>query len=173
MISHNQNGAPIYVKDVATVKESAIKQTAIPRFSENGKSPQNTVELRVIKRTGASILKTAEEIKSALDKQAKTFPSDMKFTIITNMADDVEQDFSKLSRDFIITLFLVMTVLFLLIGLKEAFVAGLAIPLVFFFTFGVMGLTDTSLNFLSIFALLLSLGLLVDDAIVVVNATRQ
>lgn len=173
MISHNQNGAPIYVKDVATVKESAIKQTAIPRFSENGKSPQNTVELRVIKRTGASILKTAEEIKSALDKQAKTFPSDMKFTIITNMADDVEQDFSKLSRDFIITLFLVMTVLFLLIGLKEAFVAGLAIPLVFFFTFGVMGLTDTSLNFLSIFALLLSLGLLVDDAIVVVSATRQ
>jgi HAE1 family hydrophobic/amphiphilic exporter-1 len=63
--------------------------------------------------------------------------------------------------------------LFLIIGLKDAIIAGLAIPLVFFSTFGVMLMTGTSLNFLSLFSLLLSLGLLVDDAIVVVSATKQ
>ena len=66
-----------------------------------------------------------------------------------------------------------MGILFLLIGLKEALVAGLAIPLVFFITFGVMDLTGITLNFLSMFSLLLSLGLIVDDAIVVVSATKQ
>ncbi|HHX58773.1 MAG TPA: efflux RND transporter permease subunit [Candidatus Moranbacteria bacterium] len=172
-LSHNQNGALIYVKDLATVEEAAIKRTTIARFSQNGQPPQNTVEIQIIKRTGASIITTIEEVNAVLDKQAINFPPNMSFVTIINMADTIQQDFNQLGRDFIITLLLVVTVLFLLVGLKEAFVAGLAIPLVFFFTFGVMHLTGTSLNFLSIFALLLSLGLLVDDAIVVVSATKQ
>jgi multidrug efflux pump subunit AcrB len=68
---------------------------------------------------------------------------------------------------------LVFGVLFLIVGFKEALIAGLAVPLVFFITFGTMLLTDISLNFLSMFSLILSLGLLVDDAIVVVSATKQ
>jgi HAE1 family hydrophobic/amphiphilic exporter-1 len=70
-------------------------------------------------------------------------------------------------------LLLVFGVLFLIVGLKEAFVAGLAIPLVFFVSFGVLLSLGISLNFLSLFSLILSLGLLVDDAIVVVSATKQ
>jgi multidrug efflux pump subunit AcrB len=64
-------------------------------------------------------------------------------------------------------------ILFLIVGLKEAFVAGLAIPLVFFITFGVLHAIGITLNFLSLFSLILALGLLVDDAIVVVSATKQ
>ena len=110
--------------------------------------------------------------KKSLAGFAKTIPG-LSYEITFDEANYIREDFDQLTHDFIITLCLVMGVLFLLIGLKEAFVAGLAIPLVFFITFGVMDLTGITLNFLSTFSLLLSLGLIVDDAIVVVSATKQ
>ncbi|KKU59165.1 MAG: Acriflavin resistance protein [Candidatus Wolfebacteria bacterium GW2011_GWE2_47_12] len=89
------------------------------------------------------------------------------------MGKQIKTDFDQLTHDFLLTLILVMGILFLIVGLKEAFVAGIAIPLVFFATFGVMLVAGLTLNFLSVFSLLLALGLLVDDAIVVVSATKQ
>lgn len=172
-VIHTPSGALIYVKDVATVEEAAIKRTTMARFSQRGQKPQNTVEVQVVKRTGASIIKTVDAVTATLNHQSAQLPPDMTFATMTNMADVIQEDFDHLGRDFMITLFLVALVLFLLVGFKEALIAGLAIPLVFFFAFSVMNITGTSLNFLSIFALLLSLGLLVDDAIVVVSATKQ
>ena len=172
-VMHTASGALVYVKDVATVEETAIKHTALARFSHNGQPSQNTVEVQVVKRTGASIITTVDAITATLDQQSAHLPSDMTFATMTNMADRIQDDFDQLGHDFMITLVLVVLVLFVLVGLKEALIAGLAIPLVFFFAFSAMNITGTSLNFLSIFALLLSLGLLVDDAIVVVSATKQ
>ncbi len=172
-IIHTSNGAIVYVRDVARVEETAIEKTIISRFSQNGATPQNAVSIQIIKRTGSSIIETVDEAKKIMDEQLATFPASMSYVTTIDMADYIEQDFDQLFHDFMITLVLVVTVLFLVVGLKEAFVAGIAIPLVFFFTFGVMHATGTSLNFLSIFSLLLALGLLVDDAIVVVSATKQ
>ena len=80
---------------------------------------------------------------------------------------------SGLTRDFAITLLLVCGTLFLFIGLKEAFVPTLTIPLVFLLTFVVLKLAGQTLNFLSLFSLVLSLGLLVDDAILIVTGFDQ
>lgn len=172
-ISHQENGAVIYLKDIATVEERAIEKKIISRFSQNGNLPQNSVSIQIIKRTGSSILETVEQSKKTIENQLKNFPESLQYATTINQADLIRQDFEQLAHDFIITLVLVVGILFLVVGLKEAFVAGLAIPLVFFSTFGVMLSTGTSLNFLSIFSLLLALGLLVDDAIVVVSATKQ
>lgn len=172
-ISHQENGAIVYLKDIAQIEEKSIEKKILSRFSQNGQAPQNSISIGIIKRTGSSILKTEEEAQKTIQNQLKTFPSGLNYVATVNMADLIKQDFEQLAHDFIITLTLVVGVLFLIVGLKEAFVAGLAIPLVFFSTFGVMLSTGTSLNFLSIFSLLLALGLLVDDAIVVVSATKQ
>ncbi|MFA5986583.1 MAG: efflux RND transporter permease subunit [Parcubacteria group bacterium] len=172
-ILHTDNNAIIYLKDIARVEETAIEKSILSRFSQNGTPPQNAVSIQIIKRTGSSVLDTVKKAQDTLDQQSKTFPQNMTYVTTIDMADYIRQDFDQLFHDFLITLLLVITVLFLVVGLKEAFVAGLAIPLVFFFTFGVMQATGTSLNFLSIFSLLLALGLLVDDAIVVVSATKQ
>lgn len=172
-ILHTDNGSIVYVRDVARVEETAIEKTIISRFSQNGAQPQNAVSMQIIKRTGSSIIETVEQSRAVFDVQLQAFPSGMTYVTTIDMAEYIEKDFNQLFHDFMITLVLVVTVLFLVVGLKEAFVAGLAIPLVFFFTFGVMHATGTSLNFLSIFSLLLALGLLVDDAIVVVSATKQ
>ncbi|MEI7890401.1 MAG: efflux RND transporter permease subunit [bacterium] len=172
-ILHSANNSIVYLKDIANVQEKAIEKTIYSRFSDNGKEPQEALTLQVVKRTGGSIINTVDSSRAKIDELLKTFPAGMSYSDTVNQADRIRKDFNQLTHDFLFTLILVVGILFLIVGLKEAFVAGIAIPLVFFVTFGVMQATGTSLNFLSIFALLLSLGLLVDDAIVVVSATKQ
>ncbi len=166
------SGNPVYLKDIATVEETSIEKTRISRVSSEGKTPSEAVTISVIKRTGGNIIETADMAKTALNTAVASVPG-LKYSIVYDSSKYVREDFDQLTHDFVLTLILVMGVLFLLIGFKEALVAGLAIPLVFFITFGVMHASDISLNFLSLFSLLLSLGLIVDDAIVVVSATKQ
>jgi len=172
-IAHTDNGGVVYLKDIAKVEETSIEKTVLSRFSSKGSSAEKSVSIQVVKRTGSSILNTIDSAKTTIESQIKTFPSGIKYSIASNQADKINQDFDQLIHDFKLTLILVIGVLFLIVGMKEAFVAGLAIPLVFFVTFGVMSVTGITLNFLSIFSLILALGLLVDDAIVVVSATKQ
>ncbi|EKD58377.1 MAG: hypothetical protein ACD_56C00141G0007 [uncultured bacterium] len=172
-ITHSAQGSIVFLKDIATVQEKAIEKTIYSRLSLAGETPENAVTLQVVKRTGGSIIDTVDSAKLKMDEMLKTFPQGIVYDDTVNQADRIRKDFEQLTHDFMLTLILVVGILFLIVGLKEAFVAGIAIPLVFFVTFGVMQATGTSLNFLSIFALLLSLGLLVDDAIVVVSATKQ
>lgn len=172
-ILHSPQGSLVLLNDIADVQEKAIEKTLYSRLSLNGEASQNAVTLQVVKRTGGSIINTVDNARMKIDGMLKTFPAGITYDDTVNQADRIRKDFNQLTHDFLLTLILVVGILFLIVGLKEAFVAGIAIPLVFFVTFGVMQATGTSLNFLSIFALLLSLGLLVDDAIVVVSATKQ
>lgn len=172
-IMHTDEGAVVLLRDIASVSEKAIERTVYSRLSIKGSAPQNAATINVVKKTGGSIVATVDQAKKEIDRKVATFPAGITYDVTTNFADIIRRDFDQLTHDFILTLILVFAILFLIVGLKEALVAGLAIPLVFFVTFGVMLGTGITLNFLSIFSLLLSLGLLVDDAIVVVSATKQ
>ena len=168
------NGSNIvYLKDIAEVSQKNIKKTVYSRLSSNGSLPENAITVSIIKKTGGSIINAVDDAKKTTDEMLKNFPAGITYEITTDFSEIIRKDFDQLTHDFILTLILVFGILFLIVGLKEAIVAGMAIPLVFFATFGVMSQTGISLNFLSIFSLLLSLGLLVDDAIVVVSATKQ
>lgn len=172
-IIHTSSGGAVYLKDIARVEENAIEKTVLSRFSSEGKQPESAVSIQIVKRTGSSVIDTVNSSQQKIEEMLKTFPKGIAYTTTMNQADQIKQDFTQLTHDFLFTLILVVGILILIVGLKEAFVAGLAIPLVFFVTFGVMRMTGITMNFLSIFSLLLSLGLLVDDAIVVVSATKQ
>lgn len=172
-IFHGANNAIIYLEDIAVVEEKAIKKTIYSRFSIDGSIPREAVNIDIIKKTGGSIIETVDQSRKIIDAKIETFDPGVQYATTTDFAKLIQKDFTQLTHDFLITLVLVFATLFLIVGLKEAIVAGLAIPLVFFATFGVMNLTGISLNFLSIFSLILALGLLVDDAIVVVSATKQ
>jgi multidrug efflux pump subunit AcrB len=167
------SGSPIILRDVATVSETAVKRNVFSRLSIDGSEPENAITVDIVKKTGGSIIDTVDTARALTEELLPTFPEGIRSDVTLDFAEYIRKDFDQLRDDFFITLALVMGTLFLIIGLKEAIIAGLAIPLVFFSTFGVMLMTGTSLNFLSLFSLLLSLGLLVDDAIVVVSATKQ
>ncbi len=167
------NGGPIFLRDVAKVSVKALKKTSYSRLSIEGSSPKNSITLSLVKRQGASVLDTVDTAKATVERTIKTFPPGITFDVGTDLAKQVRKDFTQLSDDFLLTVLLVFIILFLIVGLKEALVAGLAIPLVFFITFGMLSVLGITLNFLSLFSLILALGLLVDDAIVVVSATKQ
>ncbi len=172
-VSHTDSGSVILLRDLADIKETAIKKTTLARLSILGSEPASSVTLSVVKRTGSSILDTVDQAKAVTDKQIKLFGPGIKYDVTFDTAKQVRKDFDQLTHDFLLTLLLVFGILFVIVGLKEAFVAGLAIPLVFFVSFASLYLLGISLNFLSLFSLILALGLLVDDAIVVVSATKQ
>ena len=170
---HTPEGAIVYLKDVAEVEEVIKEKSVYSRFSIEGGKPQENITIQLIKNTGAPIIDSVDEAIISLDTNLEKMPPGLSYEITDNSAERIEKDFSQLIRDFSITFLLVFLVLFLVIGLKEALVAGIAIPLTFFSTFIVMDIVGISLNFLSVFSLILALGLLVDDAIVVVSATKQ
>lgn len=172
-VFHGGNNSIVYLRDVAEVRERAIKRTVYSRFSQDGKISQESISIEVIKKTGGSIIETADAAKVKLDEMITAAPEGVHYDITIDTAKEIRKNFDQLSHDFILTVILVFTILLLVVGLKEALVASLAIPLVFFATFGVMNWAGTSLNFLSMISLILALGLLVDDAIVVVSATKQ
>ena len=173
LVLHTTEGSAVYLRDVARVEETAIKRTVLSRLSVSGSEPENSVSLAIVKKTGGSILNTVSSSNAVMQAEVPTFASGMHYAVTEDFSEQITRDFDQLGHDFLLTIILVMAALFLIVGLKEALIAGLAIPLVFSITFGIMQLTGTSLNFLSLFSLLLSLGLLVDDAIVVVSATKQ
>ncbi len=173
-VSHTVGGSLVLIKDIAVVSEKAVKKTTYSRLSIAGSVPKNAVTLSLIKRQGSSVLDTTDQAKATVDTMVKALSPGITYSIVgEDLAKVVRHDFTQLTDDFLLTLLLVFGILFAIVGLKEAFVAGIAIPLVFFVSFGCLLLLGISLNFLSLFSLILALGLLVDDAIVVVSATKQ
>lgn len=172
-VSHTSLGSVVYVRDIAAVSETSVKKTVYSRLSMNGSTPSDSISLALIKRQGASVLATLDTAKATVDTMVAALPPGITYNVTMDMAKQVRDDFTELSNDFLLTIILVGVILFLIVGMKEAFVAGLAIPMVFFITFGTLYALGYTLNFLSLFSLILALGLLVDDAIVVVSATKQ
>jgi len=165
----------VYMKDVANIVSTNVKRTNYSFLSENGSKPKNAVTMSVVKKPGGSIVDLVAAGNAMLKQMhaQNILPANLKFTTITDTAEKIKTDLSQLLHDGILTVILVFLVLFAVIGIQEAFVAGTAVPLVFFMTFTVMYLGGQTLNFLSMFALILALGLLVDDAIVVISAINQ
>ena len=172
-VTHSQDGSTVTIGDLANVSVTSITKTTLARLSTAGSRPQDAITIGIIKRTGSSVLDTVAQAKTAMDATIKTFNPGVRYDVTQDSAKDIGQSFGELQRDFILTLILVFGILFIIVGLKEALVAGLAIPLVFMATFTALLNIGISLNFLSLFSLILALGLLVDDAIVVVSATKQ
>src|SRR5690606_33519734 len=134
---------------------------SITRFSIAGEQPQNAITINVVKKTGASIIALIDDGKSALDKlKNDKFPENLIIETTLDYSEQIRDDFDSLQRDGLNTIILVSLVLFLFVGLKEAFVAGTAIPLVFAVTFTIMSMVGMTLNFLSLFSLILTLGFL-------------
>lgn len=173
-VMHTEDGGIIAVRDLARVEETIVKKTVLSRFGVAGEQPsRDTVTIQIVKKTGGSIIATVDEVERRIDAFVKQQPKGTSVDVVMDLSQEIEENFDQLTHDFLLTVALVFGILFLIVGLKEAFVAGLAVPLVFFATFLVMWMSGISLNFLSMFSLILSLGLLVDDAIVVVSATKQ
>lgn len=173
-VSVTPEGQILRLRDVADVFDRAQKTDSTSQFSIEGGELQNALTLSVVKKVGANIVQLIDEGKVVLDQVIGTqIPADVSIETTLDFSQDIRTNITDLSRNGLATIVLVVLMLFLFVGFKEAFLAGLAIPMVFAITFGIMSMMGVTLNFLSLFSLILSLGMLVDNAIVVLQASKQ
>ena len=175
IIVRNTSGAPIYLKDVARIVDTIKNSESYARL--NGK---NVLTLNIIKRNGENLIATADEVKKIVeDAKANVFPKDLNVVISGDQSIRTKSSFTELVNSIVIGFILVLVVLMFFMGVTNAFFVALSVPLSMFVAFVFLPLGDLvvgshiTLNFMVLFALLFGLGIIVDDAIVVIENTHR
>jgi multidrug efflux pump len=175
IIIRNTSGAPIYLKDIATIKDTVKNSESYARL--NGK---NVVTLNIIKREGENLIATSDNVKKAIEEmKGNILPSNLNIVITGDQSKATRTSFNDLVNSIVIGFMLVLLILMFFMGVTNAFFVALSVPLSMFVAFlflpaaGLIIGTDITLNFMVLFALLFGLGIIVDDAIVVIENTHR
>jgi len=166
IIIKSDNGKNVYLKDVAEVVDGYTEPTSFARLNKN-----SVVSLQVVKKGGENLLSSAEQIFEKLEyaKESNLIPKNLEISITDDQSEDIKLQLSALENSMIMGVIFVITVLFFFLGTRNALFVGLAIPMSMFISFVVIGAIDFRINFIVLFSLILALGMLVDNAIVVVE----
>lgn len=167
----NRNGKPIYVRDVAFVSDGLTDVRSLSRVSIDGSPSLPALTFNVLKQTGGNVTDITSVVNQKLEDLQKPgeLLDGLKVVTIFDTGDLLTQDLTSLTQSGVSAVILVMLILLLAIGWRESLVAGLSIPLSFMIAFAGLLISGNTLNFVSLFALILSVGILVDSAIVVVE----
>jgi multidrug efflux pump subunit AcrB len=163
-------GEPIYLKDIASVSDGVEKATSYSRVAVSGKTSEQAMTLSIYKVRGYDVTKMTEAVRVKLDGLKNDLLKNSSVVITFDAGKEVKKDLRELTRTGLETIILVMLCLFASIGWKEAIVAGLSIPLSFLIAFIGLLYSGNTINFVSLFSLILAIGILVDSGIVVVEA---
>jgi len=163
------SGAIVYVKDIAEVKDSFKEQESFSRI--NGK---NVITLNVIKKSGENLLNASDEIKTILaDMKTNSFPPDLSVNLTGEQSRFTRSTLEELNNTAIIGFILVILILMFFMGFNNAFFVGLSVPLSIFVAFLIMPNIGFTMNMIVMFGLIFALGIIVDDAIVVIENTHR
>ena len=157
-------GRPIYVRDVATVEFGFTERESYARLGE-----EPVVTLDVVKRSGENIIATAEAVRAEIEALRPLFPPSTVVSITSDMSADIGDMVSSLQNNIISGLILIVGVLLFVLGLRTSIFVALSIPTSMFLSFVVLWAIGVSMNMVVLFSLILALGMLVDNAIVIVE----
>ncbi|MBU4331807.1 efflux RND transporter permease subunit [Patescibacteria group bacterium] len=174
VVKSNQSGL-IFLKDIADIKDQLAEKSTVSRVSLNGGSLQNVVSLQVYKKTGGNIIDIIDVAKEHLDdlKKKEIIPKNVTVEVVSDMSQFIRDDLNTLGKSGIQTFILIFILLSLALALRQAMIAALAVPLIFLGTFGVLKMQGQTLNSLTLFSLVLSLGLLVDTLIIILEGLHD
>ncbi|MFB6249715.1 MAG: efflux RND transporter permease subunit [Salinibacter sp.] len=176
------NGRTVHVRDVADVvfgfkdRSSYSRLRILKRETPSGdlvsvpdsaRRTAQVISLNVTKRPGANILKTSDRVKSTIDDFS--FPSGTEVLVTGDQSENVQSLVTDLENNIISGLIFVITVLLFFLGVRNATLVGIAIPLSMFTSFLVFQALGYTLNFIILFSLIIALGMLVDNAVVVIE----
>jgi multidrug efflux pump subunit AcrB len=162
-------GVTAYVRDFATVTETTKEQQSFARL--DGKE---VVTLAVLKKAGENLIAASDKIQEIVtDYSAKRLPATVKVTITNDQSTATRINLADLINTIVIGFLLVTIVLMFFMGVQNALFVGLATPLSSFMAFLIMPSFDFTFNIVVTFGFLLALGIVVDDAIVVIENTHR
>lgn len=164
------SGEVVNLGDIAEVSLRSKAGQSPAYLATTESEPSRTITFSVYKSTSANIDEAGEQVKELVEAELEAQDGKYELITIVNTPDDIADQFVELLGEFRTTILLVFACLFLFLGLRQALISALTVPLTFLSAFFIMQVVGMSINFLSMFAFLLALGLLVDDTIVVVSA---
>ncbi len=159
-----QNGKPIYLQDVATVRDTFKDPTSLSRL--NG---QRSITISVQKRLGADMLKISRYVEAVVKEFERQAPKGVELQVTSDLADNIRMMVEDLENNIISGLILVALVLFFFMGSRMSFIVAMAIPMSMLMSFAILSTLGFTLNMVVLFSLILALGMLVDNAIVIVE----
>ncbi|WP_454812021.1 efflux RND transporter permease subunit [Labrys neptuniae] len=169
IIKSTPDGRLLKLRDVARVEVGA-KQYSSNLYLDG----QSTVGIAVLQRPGSNALATADRVKAKMDDLAKAFPPGLKYSIVYNPTEFVSASIEAVYETFFEAIVLVVIVVFVFLqSWRAAIIPIIAIPVSIIGTFAVMAGLGFSLNMLTLFGLILAVGIVVDDAIVVVENVER
>jgi multidrug efflux pump subunit AcrB len=175
LVVSSGSGARAYLKDIADVVDGTKEQESYARLE--GK---NVITLNVIKRSGENLIEASDKINALVEEMKKNdFPKEMKVTITGDQSEKTRSTLHDLINTIIIGFLLVTFILMFFMGVTNALFVAASVPLSMFIAFIFMpilgGIFDFSytMNMIVLFAFLLALGIVVDDAIVVIENTHR
>jgi len=165
----SQSGAKMYLRDIAEVKDTIAEMESYAKM--NGK---NVITLQVVKRPGENLIEASEKIYKAIEKlKATEFPKDVDVVVTGDQSERTKITLEDLINTIVIGFLLVTFILMFFMGVTNALFVALSVPLSMFIAFFLMPSIGYSMNMIVLFAFLLALGIVVDDAIVVIENTHR
>ena len=180
IIIGNDHHRLIYLSDVADVVDGVNTErktasrlgfgVADVRYSHMLEADMPAVTLAIAKQRGTNAVEVASQVLARIDRMKANFiPSGVEVVVTRNDGSVANDTVNGLIEHLMIAIFSVFCVTLVFLGRKEAFIVGMSVPLVLALTLGIAWMAGLTINRVSLFALILSLGLLVDDAIVVIE----
>ena len=173
LIVSQNNGRPVYLKDVAKATDSVQDERISMRFWFRGHQvPSATVVIAVFRRAGSNAVQVAKEVRDAAPSIRATLPGSVDIVPIYDRSQTIVNSVRDVQSTLLIAFGLVVMVIFLFLGrATDTLIPATALPLSLLLTFVVMNILGYSLDNLSLMALTLAIGFLVDDAIVFLENT--
>ena len=176
IVRSSAQGASVYLRDIAELKDTIKERDSYARL--DGK---NVVTLNIIKRSGENLINCADKVKEVVKKMQDTeeLPANLRVDFTGDTSKQTKTSFGELINTIIIGFILVLVILMFFMGVTNAFFVALSVPLSVFVAFLFLPVADmmvgttVTLNFIVLFALLFGLGIIVDDAIVVIENTHR
>ncbi len=159
-------GKPVYIRDVAKVVDDYKERATIARLDN-----KPVVTLSITKKSGENILEASEKVLQTIDDQKDKgyLPRNLDVVVTDDTTHYIRDEISNLENSIILGMILVIFVLYLFLGFRNALFSGLAIPMSMFLSFIILQQSGVTLNNMVLYGLILALGMLVDNAIVVVE----
>lgn len=163
------SGAVVYIQDIADVSDSFKEQESFARL--DGK---NVITLNVIKKSGENLLHASEAIVDIMNglKQS-SYPPDLTVTLTGDQSRFTKSTLEELNNTIVIGFIMVVLVLMFFMGFSNAFFVGLSVPLSIFIAYLIMPGLGFTMNMIVMFGFIFALGIIVDDAIVVIENTHR
>ena len=158
-------GAKVFVKDIAAVRDTIKDLTLDSKV--NG---SDAVTMMITKQTGANTVQICKDVNKTMNRIKRNLPSDIDIDIVYDSSEEIQNSITSLEKSILYALLFVVLVVFVFLGKWRAtFIIGLTIPIALIVAFIYLALTGSSLNIISLCSLTVAIGMVVDDAIVVLE----